>query len=102
MKKPSQMKKRLITTQPPVFYRKENLTEEVSEQANDNIFTHGSNEKNVMQEENYGIVHSYKSQNYNDSNKISSMSSNRIHITDEQSDITYFMMDNNSENIGKN
>lgn len=99
VKKPSQMKKRLITNQPSMFYRKENLTEEVSEQANDNIFTRDRGEKSVVQEEDCGIVHSYKNQNYNDSDKIGSMSSNRIHITDEQSDIAYFMMDNNSENI---
>ncbi|XP_029176900.1 probable serine/threonine-protein kinase fhkB isoform X2 [Nylanderia fulva] len=103
VKKPSQMKKRLITTQPPVFYRKGNF-EEVYEQANDNIFTHdtsiNSDEKNVVQEEDYEIIHTYKSQNYNDSGKINSMSSDK-HITDEQSDITYFMMDNNSVNIAE-
>ncbi|KMQ90380.1 zinc finger protein 384 [Lasius niger] len=101
VKKPSQMKKRLITTQPPVFYHKEDF-EEVHEQANDNIFTHDtsidSSEKSVVQEEDYEIVHNYKTcQNYNDSDKINSTSSDRIHITaDEQSNITYFMMDNNS------
>ncbi|CAL1678441.1 unnamed protein product [Lasius platythorax] len=101
VKKPSQMKKRLITTQPPVFYHKEDF-EEVHEQANDNIFTHDtsidSSEKSIVQEEDYEIIHNYKTcQNYNDSDKINSTSSDRIHITaDEQSNITYFMMDNNS------
>lgn len=106
VKKPSQMKKRLITTQPPVFYRKEDF-EEVNEQANDKIFTHDTpiknSKKSVVQEGDCGIVHNYKTcQNYNDSVKINSTSSDGIHVTDdEQSDITYFMMDNNSINIAE-
>lgn len=101
------MKKRLITTQPPVFYRKEDF-EEVNEQVNDRIFTHDtsieSSEKSLVQEGDRGIVHNYKTcQKYKDSVKINSTSSDGNHITDdEQSNITYFMMNNNSVNIGKN
>lgn len=104
VKKPSQIKKRLITTQPPMLYHNGNF-EEVNEQANDKIFTHNTSfdnrEKSVVKEEDCGIVHNYKTcHNYNDSIKNNSVS-DRIHITaDEQSDIAYFMMDN-SVNIGK-
>lgn len=106
MKKPSQIKKRLITTQPPVLYHNGDF-EEINERANDKIFTRNTSldnsEKSIVQEEDCGMVHDYKTcQNYNDSIKNNS-ASDRIHITaDEQSDITYFMMDNDSVNIGKN
>ncbi|XP_072763142.1 uncharacterized protein [Anoplolepis gracilipes] len=109
VKKPSQIKKRLISTQPPVFYHKEDF-EEISEQANDKIFTRDtsicSNGKSVVQEGDCGIVHNYKTcQDYNNSIKINSTSttSDRIHITaDEQSNVTLFMMNNNnSENIAE-
>ncbi|KAL6424045.1 hypothetical protein ACFW04_009741 [Cataglyphis niger] len=106
VKKPSQMKKRLITTQPPVFYRKEDF-EEINEQANDRMFIHDtsieSSEKSPVQEGDRGIVHNYKTcQKYKDSVKINSASSDGNHITDdEQSNITYFMMNNNSVNIAE-
>lgn len=103
VKKPSQIKKRLITTQPPLLYHNGDF-EEVNEQANDKIFTYNTSidnsEKNIVQKEDCGIAHGYKTC-HNDSIKNNS-ASDRIHIAaDEQSDITYFMMDNNSVNIGK-
>ncbi|XP_011257452.2 glutamic acid-rich protein isoform X2 [Camponotus floridanus] len=105
VKKPSQIKKRLITTQPPVLYHNGDC-EEINERANDKIFTRNTSidnsEKSIVQEEDCGLVHDYKTcQNYNDSIKNNS-ASDRIHITaDEQSDITYFMMDNDSINIAE-
>lgn len=105
VKKPSQIKKRLITTQPPMLYHNGDF-EEINERANDKIFTRNTSidnsEKSIVKEKDCGLVHDYKTcQNYNDSIKNNS-ASDRIHITaDEQSDITYFMMDNDSVNIAE-
>lgn len=100
VKKPSQIKKRLITTQPSIFYRKEYF-EQDNEQGDNKIFTNvdtsvSSSEKNILQEGDSEIVNNYKSCQ-DDSVKSNSTSGDRIRITaDEQSDVTYFMMNNNS------
>lgn len=94
VKKPSQMKKRVFTAQPPMFYRKEE---------SDKTFTCDTivnSKKSVAQEEN-GIERSYETyQNYNDF-KINLKSSDSVQPTvDEHADITYLMMDDNFVNIG--
>lgn len=96
VKKPSQMKKRVFTAQPPTFYCKEE-----SEEINDKIFDCDisvDNKKNVTQEEN-SIERNYETyQNYSDF-KNNLNSSDSVDTGVEQSDITYLMMDDNFANI---
>lgn len=103
VKKPTQMKRRLITTQPQMFYRNDDF-EEVNEQANNKaaILNTINSETSVAQEENCIIEQSYQArQSFNDTLGIDSTSSDLIYSTpDTQSDITYLMMDDNSANIG--
>lgn len=97
VKKPSQMKKRVFTAQPPMFYRKEES--EVNDKAS-TCDTSIDGKKGIAQEEN-GVEHNYETyQNYSDF-KINSKSSDSVHATiNEQSDIIYLMMDDNFVNIG--
>lgn len=106
VKKPTQMKKRLLTTQPPVFLHKEGF-EEVDEQTDDETTVCDSSigdEDFILQQENCGTGYDYKDtshQNYGD--KINSTSSDVIYTVadDKQSDITYLMMDDECPvNIG--
>lgn len=91
------MKKRVFTAQPPMFYRKEES--EVNNKTSTCDISINS-KRGVAQKEN-GIEHNYETyQNYNNF-KINSKSSDSVHTTvDEQSDIIYFMMDDNFVNIG--
>lgn len=102
VKKPTQMKRRLVTSQPQLFYQKEDF-EVMSEQVNDKpLIFNTDSEKSATQEENCTIEQDYQAhQNFNDSLEINSTSSDLIYsTTDTQSDITYLMMDDNSANIG--
>ncbi|KAL0129310.1 hypothetical protein PUN28_004186 [Cardiocondyla obscurior] len=96
VKKPSQMKKRVITTQPPIFYHKEKS--EVNDKTS--IYDTSVNyKKNVVQKRNRIERYYEARQRYSDF-KINSKFSDNVHATiDKQSDITYLMMDNNFENI---
>jgi len=102
VKKPIQMKRRLVTTQPQVFYHKENF-EGMGEQVDDkesSVFNAIDNERNVAQEENCTIEQNHQAHQTFDSVEISSTSNDLIYdTTDTQSDMTYLMMDDNSSNI---
>lgn len=100
VKKPSQMKKRVFTAQPPMFYRK-GESEEVNDKTS-TCDTSVNTKKDIVQEENSRIEHNYETyQNYSDFTKINSKSSDSVNtIVDEQSDITYLMMDDSFVNIG--
>jgi len=98
VKKPSQMKRRVFTAQPPTFYRKEEVDDETL-----TCNTSVNSKKSVIQEEDSRIEEcNYETyQNYNDFSKVNSKSSDSVHTTvDEQSDITYLMMDDSFVNIG--
>ncbi|XP_012230394.2 putative leucine-rich repeat-containing protein DDB_G0290503 [Linepithema humile] len=101
VKKPTQMKRRLVTTQPQLFYHKEDF-EGLSEQAEDkaSILNTIDSEKSARQEENCTIEQDYQShQNFN-SLEINSTSNDLLYSTaDTQSNITYLMMDDDSANI---
>ncbi|XP_077279500.1 uncharacterized protein LOC143906959 [Temnothorax americanus] len=104
VKKPSQMKKRVFTAQPPMFCRKEES--EVNDETStcDTRDTAVNAKKTVAREEN-GRGHAYETyQNYSNF-KISSKPSDSVQASvDEQSDITYLMTDDavdNIVNIGK-
>lgn len=97
VKKPSKMKKRVFTAQPPMFYRKEES--EMNKTSTCNALV--NSKKGIAQEEN-GIERNYETyQNYSGFKINHSKSSDSVHETvDEQSDITYLMMDDNFVNIG--
>lgn len=103
VKKPTQMKKRLLTTQSSVFLQKEDF-EEMVEQAqadakNDiTALNMIGNDKCIDQQENYETGYDYKTsshQTYNDSTTISS-TSNIIYNTpdNKQPDITTYLLMN--------
>ncbi|XP_011635316.1 uncharacterized protein LOC105425973 isoform X2 [Pogonomyrmex barbatus] len=100
VKKPSQMKKRVLTAHPPMFYREEEFEEENDRTSCD---TSINSKKDIAQEENSELETNYEIyQNYDESVKINSKSSDSIHTTvDEQSDITYLMMDDSFVNIAE-
>ncbi|KYQ59991.1 hypothetical protein ALC60_00962 [Trachymyrmex zeteki] len=96
VKKPSQMKRRVFTAKPPMLCRKEEADDKTS------ICEASVNsEKDVAQENGSRIVHNYETYQ-NCSDKINSESSDSVHITvDEQSDITYLMMNDSFVNIAE-
>lgn len=89
------MKRRVFTAKPPMLCRKEEADDKTS------ICEASVNsEKDVAQENGSRIVHNYETYQ-NCSDKINSESSDSVHITvDEQSDITYLMMNDSFVNIG--
>lgn len=100
VKKPSQMKKRVFTAQPPMFYRKEESEANNKTSTCDTLI---NSKKSVAQKEN-GIEHNYET--YQNNFKINnfkikdSKSSDSVHSTIDESDIIYFTMDDNFVNIG--
>lgn len=104
VKKPSQMKKRLLTTQPPVFLQKEGF-EKINERMDNEIVRDISidDAKCVVPEEKYETIYDYKTtsyQNDDDTAKINSSSKNIIYTVanNKPSDITYFMMNESPAN----
>jgi len=100
LKKPAQMKKSVLTTESPVFYRKEDFGE-LHHQANYEIDKSLDDKKHIAQERDQEMGHNYEfSETYSESTKFdSSFEDIDYTATDKQSDIAYLMMDNNSENI---
>jgi len=95
VKKPSQMKKRVFTAKPPMFCHKEEANDKTSI-----CDASVNNEKNIAQEDGSRIVHNYETYQ-NCSDKINLESSDSVHTAvDEQSDITYLMMNDSFVNIG--
>ncbi|KAG5325340.1 ZN384 protein, partial [Pseudoatta argentina] len=96
VKKPSQMKKRVFTAKPPMLCRKEEANDKTSI-----CDTLVNGEKNIAQEDGSRIVHNYETYQ-NCSDKINLESSDSVHtVVDEQSDITYLMMNDNFVNIAE-
>ncbi|KYM79393.1 hypothetical protein ALC53_10188 [Atta colombica] len=94
VKKPSQMKKRVFTAKPPMFCHKEEANDKTSI-----CDASVNNEKNIAQEDGSRIVHNYETYQ-NCSDKINLESSDSVHTAvDEQSDITYLMMNDSFVNI---
>ncbi|XP_032688066.1 DNA ligase 1-like isoform X2 [Odontomachus brunneus] len=103
VKKPMQMKKRLLTTQSSVFLQKEDF-EEMVEQAqadakNDITALNMIDNDDIDQQESYETGYDYKQsshQTYNDSATISSTSNDIIYNTpdNKQSDITTYLLMN--------
>ncbi|EFN77786.1 hypothetical protein EAI_15017 [Harpegnathos saltator] len=112
VKKPTQMKKRLLTTQSSVFLQKEDF-EEMVEQAqadiNNEITTHNisiDGDTCIAQQGNYETEYDYKTtsrQNYSDSSTIPSASNDIIYNTAEtKPDITtYLLMNDCPMDIGQ-
>ncbi|XP_011695335.1 PREDICTED: uncharacterized protein LOC105454433 isoform X2 [Wasmannia auropunctata] len=104
VKKPSQMKRRVFTGPPPMFCRKEDgFLSQVNDKTSicDASF---NSKQTVSQEENGRVEGNYEiSQNYSDFiTKVNSKSSDSVHTAvDEQSDITYLMMDDSFVNIAE-
>jgi len=94
------MKKSVLTTESPVFYRKEDFGE-LHHQANYKIDKSLDDRKHIIQERDQGIGHNYEiGEAYSESIKFdSSFEDMDYTVTDKQSDIAYLMMDNNSENV---
>ncbi|KAG5344466.1 ZN384 protein, partial [Acromyrmex heyeri] len=96
VKKPSQMKKRVFTAKPPMLCRKEEANDKTSI-----CDTLVNSEKNIAQEDGSRIVHNYETYQ-NCSDKINLESSDSVHtVVDEQSDITYLMMNDSFVNIAE-
>lgn len=106
VKKPTQMKKRLLSAQPPMFFCKEDFKEMVDQAVHEDDHETAirdqtiSSEKYIMDDEDSETEYDYRTtthQNYTDSVKINSTSNDVIYDAagdDKQSDITYLMMNN--------
>lgn len=94
VKKPSQMKKRLLTTHPPLFLRKEGF-EKANQQTHDKIIreTLINSEKCITQEEDGEMGYNCKIISNKSDSVNSTASSNEIYTAgDKDSDVTYVMM----------
>ncbi|XP_012540395.1 uncharacterized protein LOC105838973 [Monomorium pharaonis] len=99
VKKPSQMKRRVFTAEPPTFYRKEE-SEEINDKISD-CDTSVDCKKDVVQDEN-SIEHNYETyRNFSDFTKINSKFSDSVGTDVNNSDITYLMMDDNFVNAAE-
>lgn len=98
MKKPTQIKKQLLTTQPPIFFSKSESTNNIALYNEDKniIYKNGRlQEKERMMEENSTVIEG------SDLNLNMKQVPNIIYAAhDKQSDVTYVMMNDSSINMG--
>ncbi|KZC09423.1 Zinc finger protein 26 [Dufourea novaeangliae] len=97
VRKPTQIKKQLLTTQPPMFFSKNDLTNDITLHNEDKIVSSQSQKvrrKDNAWEENSTLIED------SDLNLDMKQVPNIIYATDEkQSDVTYLMMDDCSVNV---
>ena len=98
VKKPTQIKRQLLTTQSPIFFSKNESTNDTS-MSNENKITSNENEK--IQEKEYVLEETPCPMKNSNLNLGVKRVPNIIYATDEkQPDVTYVMMDDCSVNMG--